>query len=185
MLGFAVGIIASNAFEWLIHRHVLHGVGKKKGSFWSFHFHEHHRNVRKNGGFDPLYEEPFWKAPSKSKEALGVLGMAAVVTPLLPVAPYFVAAAWLNSGAYYYLHKKAHLDPEWARRWLPWHVDHHLGPNQEANWCVTWPMMDWLMNTRRPWVNTEAERKSRAGDRTHRPTETRFTAGATPRAVAG
>ena len=162
MLGFALGIVASNASEWLIHKYVLHGIGRTKGTFWSFHFHEHHKNVRKAGGRDPMYELPFREAPSKAKEALGLIGTALLATPLLPYAPGFVAGAWLNTAAYYGIHRKAHTDPEWARKWVPWHVDHHLGPDQDKNWCVTFPLADWVMGTREPWVGTEAEAAHRA-----------------------
>lgn len=160
MLGFALGLLASNASEWVFHKYVLHGLGKKKGTFWSFHFHEHHKNVRKNGGYDEMYNRPAWEAPSKSKEALSLVGTALLSSVLLPISPGFVAASWLHSAGYYYVHKKSHLDPAWARKWLPWHVDHHMGPNQDANWCVTYPLFDWIMGTREKWVGTEAELRS-------------------------
>ena len=63
---------------------------------------------------------------------------------------------------YWHVHRKSHLDPAWARANLPWHVDHHLGPDQHANWCVTWPGMDYLLGTRKPWVGTRAEAQRRA-----------------------
>ena len=56
---------------------------------------------------------------------------------------------------YYRVHKRAHLDPEWAKVHLPWHYDHHMGPNQNANWCVTRPWFDHLMGTREPYLGTE------------------------------
>ncbi len=158
MLGFALGLVTSNALEWVLHKYVLHEQGRKKESFWAFHWHEHHKNVRKTGGFDPMYLEPVWTTPSKWKEILGVAGGAIVATPLLPFSPGFVAAGWLSAGAYYAIHKKSHLDPAWARKWVPWHVDHHLGPNQDANWCVTSPLFDWIMGTREPFVGTEREK---------------------------
>ena len=43
MLGIPLGLLYANASEWLIHHYVLHGLGKKKRSFWSFHWGEHHR----------------------------------------------------------------------------------------------------------------------------------------------
>ena len=36
MIGIPIGLIAANASEWLIHKYVLHGPGKKKDSFWAF-----------------------------------------------------------------------------------------------------------------------------------------------------
>src|SRR5690349_15746488 len=102
MLGIPLGLAASNATEWLIHKYVLHGLGQKKGSFWSFHWHDHHKNVRRNDHVDPDYEHPLFR---------------------------------------------------------PWHYDHHMGPNQHANWCVTRPWFDQLMGTREPYVGTEREQR--------------------------
>lgn len=163
MLGFAIGMVAGNVSEWLIHKYVLHGLGKKKGGFWSFHWHEHHREARRNQGRDAMYELPLWRASSsKSKEAFGIVGLCALMTPLLPLAPGFVLGGWAHGALYYFVHKRSHLDPAWARRYLPWHYDHHMGPNQHANWCVTWPLTDWVLGTREPWLGTDAEAASRA-----------------------
>ena len=67
---------------------------------------------------------------------------------------------WASGYHYWRVHKKAHEDPAWAREHLPWHYDHHMGPNQDANWCVTRPWFDILMGTREPYVGTELERKA-------------------------
>jgi sterol desaturase/sphingolipid hydroxylase (fatty acid hydroxylase superfamily) len=163
MLGFLVGLVAANAGEWVVHKYVLHGLGRRKHSYWSFHWHEHHRMVRRTGGVDPMYKKPFWRAQAKRREVVGLLTNALSVAPLLPIAPGFVGAVWLSSGAYYYVHRRAHLDPAWARRWVPWHYDHHMGPRQHANWCVTFPLWDWVMGTREPFAGTEAERKATRG----------------------
>ena len=48
--------------------------------------------------------------------------------------------------------RRAHLDPEWAREHLPWHYDHHMGRDQNANWCVTYPLFDYVMGTRRKYL---------------------------------
>jgi sterol desaturase/sphingolipid hydroxylase (fatty acid hydroxylase superfamily) len=161
MLGIPVALAFSNATEWLVHKYVLHGQGRVRGSFWSFHWHEHHRNARANGFTDPDYERsPFgWNA--QGKEALGLVGMALAVTPLFPVAPFFVLTSYYTSYRYYRVHKRAHQDPEWAREHVPWHYDHHMGPNQDANWCVTLPWFDKVMKTRELYVGTERERADR------------------------
>ena len=57
-------------------------------------------------------------------------------------------AALYGAGNYYYLHRRAHLEPEWAKKKLPWHYDHHMNSNQDANWCVTKPWFDYLLGTR-------------------------------------
>ena len=59
---------------------------------------------------------------------------------------------------YYRKHKRSHLDPAWAREHLPWHYDHHMGPDQDANWCVTHPFFDWVLSTRQEYLGTDKER---------------------------
>jgi len=167
MIGFPIGLLASNAAEWVLHKYVLHGLGKRKSSFWSFHWHEHHSQCRKNAHIDTDYERSAFGWHAQGKEILGLLGMSALVTPLLPVAPFFVGAVYLSSYTYYRVHKRAHLDPSWAREHLSWHYDHHMGPNQHANWCVTHPLFDHLMGTREPYVGTERERQDEQRAQAH------------------
>jgi sterol desaturase/sphingolipid hydroxylase (fatty acid hydroxylase superfamily) len=161
MIGIPLGLLASNATEWLMHKYVLHGLGKQKSSFWSFHWHEHHRNARRNDHVDNDYKQPLlrnWNG--QSKEALALVGSAVLMAPLFPIAPFFVGTVVYGAIDYYRKHKRAHLDPAWAREHLPWHYDHHMGPNQHANWCVTRPWFDHLMGTREPYVGTERERRT-------------------------
>jgi sterol desaturase/sphingolipid hydroxylase (fatty acid hydroxylase superfamily) len=80
------------------------------------------------------------------------------------VAPFFVGTLWVSMVRYYRVHKRAHLDSTWAREHLPWHYDHHMGPNQHRNWCVTHPWFDRVVGTRVPYLGTERE----AEDRTKR-----------------
>ena len=158
MIGFPLGIIYANGMEWVIHKYALHGLGKDKKSFWSFHWHEHHRESRKHQMFDPQYTRSLLSWSPQSKEVLALLGGAAVVAPLLPVAPFFTATVWYRTVRYYQLHKKAHLDPEWAKVHLPWHYDHHMGKDQNANWCVTHPWFDHVMGTRKTYQYDEKGR---------------------------
>jgi hypothetical protein len=161
MIGIPLGLLAANATEWVVHKYVLHGLAQNKGSFWSFHWHDHHRNVRKNDHVDPDYQAPlFSKWNGQSKEALALVGAAIAGAALFPVAPFFAGTVLYTTFNYYRKHKRAHLDPAWAREHLPWHYDHHMGPNQHANWCVTRPWFDHIMGTRERFVGTEAEKKS-------------------------
>lgn len=162
MLGFPIGLLYANAGEWLIHKHLLHGRGKRRDSFWSFHFHEHHRASRTHDMIDADYHRPLlgWHAQTKEAAALALAALAHA--PLLPVAPGFTLGVWTSMALYYHRHKKAHLDPAWARQHLPWHTDHHLGPDQDQNWCVTFPWFDHVMGTRVPYVGTEREAADRA-----------------------
>lgn len=148
MIGIPLGLITANAYEWMIHKHVLHGMGKKRGTFWAFHFHEHHGAVRKHDFYDPHYERFPLGAHAQGKEAWSLIAGAAVIAPLFPIAPFFVGTLWYCSANYYRVHKKAHRDPAWARSHLRWHYDHHMGANPSANWCVTKPWFDYVMGTR-------------------------------------
>ena len=155
MIGIPLGLAASNLTEWWVHKHVLHAA--KPGTFWDFHLNEHHANVLRNDGRDPAYERPWWSSSPRRREVVGIVGMTLPFLVLAPVAPFFAGTvAWCGYD-YYRKHKRAHLDPAWAREHLPWHWDHHMGPDQHANWCVTRPHMDRLRGTRRKYLGTADE----------------------------
>lgn len=162
MIGIVAGIVTANALEWVIHKHVLHGLGRDKRSFWAFHFHEHHGAARRNDHLDEGYHGSAFGRNAQGKETWSLVGIGVALVPFLPVAPGFVLTLWAHGLLYHHLHRRSHLDPEFARRWLPWHYDHHMGPNQDANWCVTWPLFDWLLGTREVYFGTERERAERA-----------------------
>lgn len=159
MLGIPLAIATSGLTEWWIHKHILHGKGKSKASFWSFHFHEHHSAARRNNMIDNDYlRSPFrWNA--QGKEVLGLCMVGVPVLAIAPLMPFFSATAVYMGVRYYRLHKRAHLDADWAREHLPWHYDHHMGPNQDSNWGVTVEWPDKLLGTREKYVGTEREVK--------------------------
>lgn len=157
MIGIPIGLVYANGAEWLIHKHVLHGLGKRKSNFWSFHWHEHHKAARRNQHRDEGYARSFFVWNAQGKEALALTLGLMTHLPLFPVAPFFTGTLVYAALRYYHVHKKAHLDTEWAREHLPWHYDHHMGPDQDANWCVTRPWFDYLMGTRKPYVGTARE----------------------------
>jgi len=161
LLGFPLGVFWANAMEWTVHRFVLHGLGKNRRSFWSFHWHEHHRLSRRNAMHDPSYRSPLREWNGQTKEALALTGAGLAHLPLFLFVPGFAAGLVYGAFNYYFKHRRAHLDPDWARRRLPWHVDHHLGPDQDANWCVTRPWFDWILGTRVPYLGTERESQDR------------------------
>ncbi len=148
MIGIPVGLLTANAVEWVMHKHVLHGWGRKRGTFWSFHFHEHHRLVRQHEYRDPNYQRFPLGPHAQGKEAWALIAGSAVVAPLFPVAPFFVGTLWYSAAHYYHVHKKSHQDPQWGAQHIPWHYDHHMGRNPSANWCVTRPWFDYVMGTR-------------------------------------
>lgn len=160
MFGFLSGLLVANAGEWYIHKYWLHGLGKKKDSFWRFHWAIHHKTVMQEEYRDSDYEKPWWTSWNpQSKEVATLVGGAAVFTPLLPIFPGFVAGIWFSQWNYFRVHKKSHLNPEWGYKYLPWHYDHHMGQDQDKNWCVTFPLWDYVMGTRVPYKGTEREKK--------------------------
>lgn len=150
MIGIPIGLVTANAVEWAFHKYVLHGLGKNKKSFWAFHFHEHHRESRRHDMIDEGYESSVFQWNAQGKEALALALGGVALLPLFPVAPFFTATSIACIVRYYRVHKRAHVDPDWARENLPWHYWHHMGRNQDTNWCVTNPFWDRVVGTYQP-----------------------------------
>lgn len=149
---FVGGLITVNAGEWIVHKHVLHGLGRRRGSFFAFHWREHHRTVRGCAFRDPDYERSVFGRHAQGKEAGLLVAAGLAMCPLGAVSPWFVGGIWTGLAAYYFVHRKAHLDPEWAKEWVPGHYAHHMLGNQQHSWNVTLPIFDTIMRTR--WCDT-------------------------------
>lgn len=152
--GFLAGMVVANGFEWFAHKYVLHGTHRTGQTRYSpvpdsmrSHW-EHHREVRKTRFSDYAYVEGLknWRI----RNEIGSLAVAASVFGLAfyPLSKGMFLATLYSAGNYFYMHRRAHLQPEWARKKIPWHYDHHMNSNQDANWCVTKPWFDYLMGTR-------------------------------------
>ena len=152
--GFLVGLVVANGFEWIAHKYILHGThrsGKPRYSpvpdSMKSHW-EHHREVRKTDFYDHGYVEGIsnWR----TKNEIISLAVVATGTSLMfyPVSKGMAAAAVYSACNYYYIHRRAHLEPDWAMKKIPWHYDHHMNSNQDANWCVTKPWFDYVLGTR-------------------------------------
>lgn len=152
--GFLVGLMVANSFEWVAHKFILHGthrsgkpryspVPKSMQSHWA-----HHREVRKQGFHDDGYVEGIsnWRTKNEIVSLVVVAGAASAL--FYPISKGMVAASLYSACNYYYIHRRAHLEPNWAKHKIPWHYDHHMNSNQDANWCVTKPWFDYLLGTR-------------------------------------
>jgi sterol desaturase/sphingolipid hydroxylase (fatty acid hydroxylase superfamily) len=148
MFGIPVALAVFGAGEWATHRFL-------------FRFHQHHQAVRAHGGYDPAYEGPAWSTPTQAREALGLSVIALAHLPLLPVAPFYTATIWYCLRRYRQDHRRAHLDPRWARDHLTWHYEHHMA-DQAANFGVVWAWFDLVVGTRAHFVGTDQERVSHA-----------------------
>lgn len=161
MLGIPLALAVFGYGEWATHKYLLHGLGRDTRSRFAFHFHEHHQAVRRHGGYDPAYEGPVWRTPTQSREAIGLAAVALAHAPLFPVAPFYTSTIWYCLHRYRRQHRRAHLDPAWARDHLPWHYDHHMG-DQDKNFGVVWSWVDVIAKTREVFVGTDKERAGHA-----------------------
>lgn len=162
MLGIPAALIVFGAGEWATHKYLLHGLGRDRASRFSFHYHEHHQAVRRNGGYDPAYEGPPWSSPTQAREMLGLSLVGLAHAPLFPIAPFYASTIWYCLYRYRRDHRRAHLDPAWARDHLPHHHDHHLGMDQDMNFGIVWSWFDLVMKTREVFVGTLKERAMHA-----------------------
>tara|TARA_Y100000310_G_scaffold324332_1_gene386075 strand:- start:1053 stop:1529 length:477 start_codon:yes stop_codon:yes gene_type:complete len=146
VLAAVFGVLYATLLEWLLHKYILHGLGKNKKSYWAFHWHSHHKTCRKNKNSDINYKFP--GGPPVKKEIISLLLLTIIHIPLWYVSKIFYLTLVLCAIRYFYMHRKSHLNIEWGRKKMPWHHDHHMGTNQDTNWGVTTDLMDLLMNTR-------------------------------------
>jgi len=148
MLGFPIGLVVANSFEWYAHKVWLHEYPSKYRNSPFFTHIAHHRRARLNEFIDNGYAESMFKNAEMYNEKTALIGIGMVATVFLPVAPFFTAGLYYGIWNYWRIHSKSHLDSEYARKRIPWHYDHHMTSNQNANWCVTRPWFDYIMGTR-------------------------------------
>lgn len=145
-LHFFLGLLVANAGEWVIHRFLLHGLGQKPDSFWSYHLYEHHSIARKSKMLDAGYKKWPMLWNSQCKELLVLVCILLINLPFFWWANGYACAIYFSVFLYYIVHRQAHCHLEWAKAYLPWHYRHHL-INDNADWCITHPLFDYLMNT--------------------------------------
>ena len=75
-----LGYLYATWLEWALHKYVLHGLGKNKNSWFSFHWHTHHKACRKNKNFDENYN--VYLSSAVLKEITGLCLLAATHLPL-------------------------------------------------------------------------------------------------------
>ena len=139
---FALGLLLASMMEWVVHKYFLHNLGKKKASLFSFHWGVHHREARKNKFLDP-------KVPAR--EIFGVFMLCLISSPIILVSPTAYTAMFIHAIVYLIVHKHAHRNPDWCYKHLRWHYDHHMGKDQDKNWCVVHPLADYILGTRRKY----------------------------------
>jgi sterol desaturase/sphingolipid hydroxylase (fatty acid hydroxylase superfamily) len=141
-----IAYLYATFLEWVIHKYILHGLGKNKNSWFNFHWHSHHKACRKNNNLDESYNK--FLSPPVRRELLGLYALLVLHLPIYFIFPYFYYTLVVCTVRYFYVHQKSHRDTKWAKKHMPWHHDHHMGKNQDANWGVTTDIWDTIFNTK-------------------------------------
>ncbi|MFW2061601.1 hypothetical protein ACG906_17575, partial [Acinetobacter baumannii] len=92
-------------------------------------------------------------------EKTALIGLACASTVILPLEPFFTAVLYYGIWNYWRIHSKSHLDPEYAKNRIPWNYDHHMTSNQNANWCITRPRIDYIHGNRDTTEDSKTETK--------------------------
>ena len=142
LIQIALGIFAASFLEWFVHKYFLHVLGRKKASLFSFHWGKHHVVARRNNFLDPLVS---------AREGFGIFFLCVVFSPLILLLPCVYGTMFVHAMLYFVLHNTAHKYPKFAKKYMPWHYDHHMGKNQNMNWCVVHPLAYYIMGTRKKY----------------------------------
>tara|TARA_Y100000593_G_C4275970_1_gene320077 strand:+ start:149 stop:625 length:477 start_codon:yes stop_codon:yes gene_type:complete len=144
--------IYGHVAEYSLHRWALHKAGAKRGHPFSFHFFGHHRNSRLNKFKDSAYLGFPLRWDAAGKELLSLFGLLVLHLPLYFYLPWAFAMVVFSICSYYYTHRRSHRDPEWAKKNIPWHYDHHMALNQNMNYGVRSDIIDRIMGTREKMI---------------------------------
>ena len=142
LIQIILGIFAASFLEWYVHKYILHVLGRRRASFFSFHWGKHHAAARRNGFLDPLVS---------AREGFGIFFLCLVFSPLILLLPFTYGTMFIHAMLYFVLHNTAHKHPKFAKKYMRWHYDHHMGKNQNMNWCVVHPLADYIMGTRKKY----------------------------------
>ena len=142
LIQIILGIFAASFLEWFAHKYILHVLGRKKASLFSFHWGVHHATARRNGFLDSMVS---------AREAFGIFFLCVIFTPLILFLPFTYGTMFIHAMLYFVLHNTAHKYPKFAKKYMRWHYDHHMGKNQNMNWCVVHPLADYIMGTRKKY----------------------------------
>ena len=134
---FFAGFIHGCLIEYLVHRYLFHGFGKKKDSIFAYHLRDHHLISRKNDFIDNKLS---------AHEALGVVFLVALHVPALFLSAYLFAGIAVYAFLFVVLHNTMHKTPGLAEKYFWWHWNHHM-KNQNKSWNVVLPIFDLLTGT--------------------------------------
>lgn len=148
VLMLVLGYLYSFLAEYVLHR-LLH-ISKLKPLF-KMHMAGHHKRARQTFFFDFGYK---WGALDShvSHELYTLVLLALVHLPLVLVSPWLYTGAFLGLAEYFWKHRRAHLEPRWAIKNMPWHIEHHMGINQNVNWGIRSCWLDKVLKTYKRWI---------------------------------
>ena len=132
-----VGILYANIVEYLVHKHLFHGLGKKASSIFAFHLRGHHLVSRRDGFVDMRISK---------NEFFGMPIAVLFHSPLLFLSPVFFWTITSYAVLFIAIHNMLHKKPRLAKKYFWWHWNHHMG-NQNKSWGVVLPITDLLMGT--------------------------------------
>ena len=155
VLQVAIAWVYSHVLEYCLHRWWLHN--RKRKHWFKDHFGNHHKIARKNQMYDPRSYTGI--DPRGDREVKGLILLALAHSPIAIWFPYAYLVLAYSAISYFLVHRKAHQDFRWARENVPWHYDHHMGPDQNLNWGVRRSWVDTLVGTRKVYVGTPKEEK--------------------------
>ncbi len=136
---FLLGFVYASIVEWAIHKYLFHELGKKKGSKFSFHIRDHHINCLKSGNRDRHFSH---------REIPGILFLLLINFPVVYFLPSFYYAMCTYGALFIITHNIAHIWPQFGKKYIPWHWDHHM-KYQNHNFNVVLPIADYLFGTRK------------------------------------
>ena len=157
--------IYSHFLEYYLHKNVLHN--KKFKQRFKFHFGNHHRVARTHDMIDIRYNN--LESLYRGGEIRSLLTLLVLHLPVYFYFPYAYFTLIFASLEYYVLHRLSHTRKEWARKYLSWHYDHHMGKSQNMNWGVRLPLIDKILGSREYFKNTKRERLFRNKNKKRRP----------------
>jgi len=137
LMSVFVGILYANAAEYSVHRYLFHGLGKKASSIFAFHLREHHLISRRNNFFDFRVS---------GKELVGMPVGILLHLPLILISPVLFWTVATYGILFVVIHNMLHKYPQFAKRYLWWHWNHHMR-NQNKSWGVVLPITDLLTGT--------------------------------------
>ena len=138
---FFLGFMYGNLLEWLIHKYLFHGLGKKKNSIFSYHLKEHHVTAKKNNFVDKKIS---------LIETAGMVLIIAVHVPVCYISTSFFAGIMLYAILFNIIHGYQHRNPEFCKKYMPWHWEHHM-KNSNKNFGVVVDWSDRVFRTRKKY----------------------------------